>query len=443
MDLIQALRVLWRWKIVVAAVVVIVIGAAYGVLRLVTPLYESSTTLVISPVTGEPDPFLYANIDAISPIYTDAATSRTTRDRAEELLGTRIDSLTIETVEGTPLIKIHVRDPDPIAAQAAAQAVTDVLQERVASGEIGVEELRLSLIDRAMPGEDPVFPRIALTLLVAGLLGLAIGAGAAYVGESVGAKVNTSEAVRELLGVPCYAEIANEPAIPRVFLPEALGADTRLRTLHEALRDVRTNLQLPDEGFFSIVVTSPDGHHGKSTVATGLATTIAHSGKRTLLIDGDLRRGRISEIVGLAPTAGFMEALTGAPIDELVRSSGTAELDVLTRGGIVDDPGDLLRAYPGVLRQVQQSYDVVVIDTTPVAPINDARVLASFANAVLLVVNAETATKRKLRAAIGRLELLSIRPTAFVLNKSRARPASDYYVTLPERDTSGFPRTSA
>jgi capsular exopolysaccharide synthesis family protein len=189
---------------------------------------------------------------------------------------------------------------------------------------------------------------------------------------------------------------------------------------------------------FTIVVTSPDGHHGKSTIATGLATSIAHSGRRTLLIDGDLRRGRVSELVGLAPSAGFMEALTGAPVEELVRSIGVADLEVLTRGGVVDDPGDLLRAYPAVLRQIQQRYDVVVIDTTPVTPVNDARVLSSFANAVLLVVNAETATKRKLRAAMSRLELLSIRPTAFILNRSKARPASDYYITVPERDASGL-----
>jgi receptor protein-tyrosine kinase len=438
MDLIELLRVLWRWKLVVVAVTVIVIGAAYGVLRLMTPLYESSTTLFIEPVDGEIDPFLLQNIDAILPVYADAVTSRTTLAEVELRVARPVDDITVEPVGGTPLLKIHARDSSPERARVIAQAVTDVLIERTDRGQVGGDALKLTLIEPATAESEPVFPRIRLTLLVAGLLGLALAAAAALVGETVGAKADTASSIEELLGVPCFGELPTESAVSRVFLPEALTSDGRLRRLHEALRDVRTNLQLPDHGMFTIVVTSPDGHHGKSTVATGLATSIANSGRRTLLIDGDLRRGRISEIVGLAPSAGFMEALTGAPVEELVRSIGVAELEVLTRGGVVDDPGDLLRAYPAVLRQIQQRYDVVVIDTTPVTPVNDARVLSSFANAVLLVVNAETATKRKLRAAMSRLELLSIRPTAFILNRSKARPASDYYITVPERNASGL-----
>jgi Mrp family chromosome partitioning ATPase len=75
-----------------------------------------------------------------------------------------------------------------------------------------------------------------------------------------------------------------------------------------------------------------------------------------------------------------------------------------------------------------------VVDTTPVAPVNDARILASFTDSVLLVISAETATRRRLRAAMNRLELLSVRPVAFVFNRSKSRSGSDYYATIPERN---------
>jgi Mrp family chromosome partitioning ATPase len=86
-----------------------------------------------------------------------------------------------------------------------------------------------------------------------------------------------------------------------------------------------------------------------------------------------------------------------------------------------------------VLRQVREAYDVAVIDTTPLLPINDARVLAGFSDIILLVVGADGALKRRLQAAVDRLTVLSLRPTAFILNRSRERVASDYYVTIPER----------
>jgi receptor protein-tyrosine kinase len=358
-------------------------------------------------------------------------------DEAEARVGRQIDELTVTAVGGTPLLEISVRDPDPEVARELAEAVTDVLTERVEAGEIGVEALHLSTLDRAAVSEDSVYPRERLTLLVAGLLGLALGAGVAFLGEMLGAKVGTAEGVEELTGIPCFAEIPTEPAVSRVLLPDVLGSDPRLRRLHEALRDLRTNLQLNEGEFRSIVITSPDGHHGKSTIATGLATTIAQSGRRTLLIDADMRRGRVSELLGIPPTTGLMEALTGAPIQELVRRTSVPDLDVLTRGGIVEDPGDLLRRFPSVLRHVQALYDVVVCDTTPVAPVNDARVLASYADTVILVVSAETATRRRLKAAVSRLDILSVRPTAFVLNRSRGSTMSDYYTTVPERDVSG------
>jgi capsular exopolysaccharide synthesis family protein len=436
MDLIELLKLIWRWKLVVVAVTIVVIGAAYGVLQLVTPLYESETTLVIEPVEEDPDFFLFSNIDSITPVYADAATSQTTVTAAENQLGRAVDEVTIDTIQGTPLLKLHARDSDPAEAQRSAQAVTDALLARVDSGEIGVASLTLSQLDRAsLPGEA-AYPRERLTLLVAGVLGLFLGVGAAFLGEALGARVSTVEGAEEVLGIPCFAEIPTDPALSHVFLPDALGVDVRLRRLHEALRDLRTNLQLEDDRFHSILVTSPDGRHGKSTISTGLALTIAQSGKRTLLIDADLRRGRVSELVGLPPTAGLVEALHGAPLAELVRPTKAPELHVLTRGAVVDDPGDLLRSYPSVLRQIRERYEVVVVDTTPVAPVNDARILASFTDAVLLVVSAETATRRKLRAAMSRLELLSVRPVAFVLNRSRSRSGSDYYATIPERNMS-------
>jgi len=433
MDLVELLRVVWRWKVVVFSVTAIVLIIAFAALRLVTEQYESSTTLAIKPASGEPDFFLYQTIDSIVPIYADAAKARSTEDRASRIAGFPIGEVSVQAIDGTPLMRVRVRDPDPERAEKGVQAISDAVVERADSGELGITTLTLAQLDRPSAATDPVFPRVELTLLVAGLLGLFLGCVAAVVGESFRARVDTAGAIEDLLGIPCYAEVPLETVVPRVYLLGSLGSDPRLRGMHEALRDVRTNLQLEDGIFRSIVVTSPDGHHGKTTIAAGLATTLAQSGRRTLLVDGDLRRGRIAEMTALGPGPGLMEALTGTPVGELTRSTEVDGLHVLTRGDVAADPGDLLRAYPSVLRQIREEYDVTVIDTTPLLPINDARVLAGFSDVILLVVSVDGALKRRLQAAVDRLTVLSLRPTAFVLNRSRERIASDYYFTIPER----------
>jgi capsular exopolysaccharide synthesis family protein len=433
MDLVELLRVIWRWKIVVFSVTAIVLLIAFAALRLVTEQYESSTTLAIKPASGEPDFFLYQTIDSIVPIYADAAKARSTEDAARRIAGFPIGEVSVQAIDGTPLMRVRVRDPDPERAEKGVQAISDAVVERAESGELGITTLTLAQLDRPSAATDPVFPRVELTLLVAGLLGLLVGCVAAVIGESFRARVDTADAVEDLLGIPCYAEVPLETVVPRVYLLGSLGSDPRLRGMHEALRDVRTNLQLEDGIFRSIVITSPDGHHGKTTIAAGLATTLAKSGRRTLLVDGDLRRGRIADVTGLGPGPGLMEALTGTPVGELTRSTEVEGLHVLTRGDVAADPGDLLRAYPSVLRQIREEYDVTVIDTTPLLPINDARVLAGFSDVILLVVSVDGALKRRLQAAVDRLTVLSLRPTAFILNRSRERIASDYYFTIPER----------
>ena len=129
-----------------------------------------------------------------------------------------------------------------------------------------------------------------------------------------------------------------------------------------------------------------------------------------------------------------MDALTGAPVSELTPATEVEGLQVLTRGDVAADPGDLLRAYPAVLRQVREAYDVAVIDTTPLLPINDARVLAGFSDVTLLVVR----RRRRLSSGASRPPWIASPcsrsvPPRSSLNRSKERVASDYYVTIPQR----------
>src|SRR5439155_2350519 len=227
--------------------------------------------------------------------YAEAATSRTTLDRARQRLGQPLAEISVQTFKGTGLMKIKARGTRPRLAQLSAAAVTTVLLERAKSGEVGVTSMKLTEVDPpALPG-SPVFPRVKLTLLVAALLGLGLGLAAAVLRESLTTKIESADDLAEIAGVPVYAEIPAESAVLKMHSPEDLASQPRLRIVAEAFRDLRTNLLFTDEGIRSVLITSPDGSHGKTTVAFGLSATLARAGARTLLVDADLRRGRHAE----------------------------------------------------------------------------------------------------------------------------------------------------
>jgi Mrp family chromosome partitioning ATPase len=103
---------------------------------------------------------------------------------------------------------------------------------------------------------------------------------------------------------------------------------------------------------------------------------------------------------------------------------------VITGGRLVSDPGELLATrFPELLGELQQAFDAVVVDTTPLVPVNDARIVASHAKATLIVASSGRATEAMVQEAVNRLSLIAVKPTAAVLNKSKDRQARTYYGT--------------
>jgi capsular exopolysaccharide synthesis family protein len=434
----ELLRVFWQRKLLVVLVVLLVLIPSYAATRLVAKQYESTATLALAPKQSTAnDLVLFGILDQVVPTYADAATSRTTLDRARKILGRSLCGISVETFKGTGLMKVHSRCTKPRLAQLSAAATVQALKERIAGGVVGVASMKLSEIDAPALPTAAVFPRTKLTLIVAALLGLALGLGAAVLRESLTTKIETAEELAEVTGVPVYAEVPAETAVLKLHSPEDLASQPRLRIVAEAMRDLRTNLLFADDATRSVVVTSPDGSHGKTTVAFGLAATLARAGTRTLLIDADLRRGRVAEMLDLPRSPGLIDVLLGdVPLEEALHTTDDG-LSVLVGGRRSVDPGELLTSkFPALLARLEHEFDAVVIDSTPVIPISDARIVARYADATLLVARSGYALRRHVRAAVERLELISVKPTAAVLNYSDAVRPSNYYIQ-PRDETEG------
>ncbi len=429
MNLTEILSVLWHRKLVVLGVTVLVIGCAVGALQLITPQYKSTSTLALEPQRLGNDLLFFQTIDSITPIYAAAAESETTLAAAKAQNGGELADISVRTFAQSPIFKIDAQSTDASLAQSSAQSVTDVLQDRIKAGEVGISSLELTQIDKPTVPTSPVYPNKKLTIAVAVLLGLGLGVAAALLMERFTSRIRTRADLAEASGLPIYAELPRQGSLSRVT-PELLTNSPSLRSINEALRDLRTNLAFAGNGEIeTVAVTSPEGSHGKTTIAFGLAVAIARSGAKTLLIDADLRRGRIAEMLDVPRIPGLYEAMNGSALGPgVIRQTGLPNLDLITGGRLVSDPGELLATrFAQVLTELRPRYDAIVIDTTPVVPVNDGRVVANLTKATVLVASAGGATRRSVEEAVSRLSLIAVTPTAAVLNKSRSRQARGYY----------------
>ena len=379
MNLTEILSVLWHRKLVVLGVTVLVIGCAVGALQLITPQYKSTSTLALEPQRLGNDLLFFQTIDSITPIYAAAAESETTLAAAKAQNGGELADISVRTFAQSPIFKIDAQSTDASLAQSSAQSVTDVLQDRIKAGEVGISSLELTQIDKPTVPTSPVYPNKKLTIAVAVLLGLGLGVAAALLMERFTSRIRTRADLAEASGLPIYAELPRQESLSRVT-PELLTNSPSLRSINEALRDLRTNLAFAGDGEIeTVAVTSPEGSHGKTTVAFGLAVAIARSGAKTLLIDADLRRGRIAEMLDVPRIPGLYEAMNGSALGPgVIRQTGLPNLDLITGGRLVSDPGELLATrFAQVLTELRPRYDAIVIDTTPVVPVNDGRVVAN------------------------------------------------------------------
>jgi succinoglycan biosynthesis transport protein ExoP len=425
------LRVFWRRKLLIILVTAAVVIPSYIGTKLVSPQYESTATLALTPHgTGANSVLYLSTLDQIVPVYADSATSASTLRRAQGILGHPLCPVSVEAFKGTGILKVKGRCTDPRRAQLTAAAVSRALIERThdKTNPLGLSGLDLNLIDTPELPTVQVYPRTKLTMLVAFVLGLALGCAAAVLRESLTTKIESAEDLARVAGVPVFAELPSETAVLKMHSAEDLAEQPRLRIVAEAMRDLRTNLLFTDDSIRSIVITSPDGSHGKTTVAFAFAATLARSGTRTILVDADLRRGRVAEMLDVERTPGLMDVLLDeTPLQDAIRNA--EGLDVLPSGRRSADPGELLTSeFPVLLARLEAEYEAVIIDSTPVIPISDARIVARHADATLLVARAGFALRRQVRQAVERLGLISVKPTAAILNYSVAVRRSSYYV---------------
>jgi tyrosine-protein kinase Etk/Wzc len=297
----------------------------------------------------------------------------------------------------------------------------------------------LRVLDRARVPDDPTSPRTAPVLLISIALGLCLGAVGAVARKSLYAGNDDPIMLEELTGTNVFSTVprsAKQAALSRSWrrgAPRLLAAVDPGDPAVESLRAARTSLlfalrRAPNN---IVVVTGPTVGVGKTFVTANLAYLMATAGRRVLVVDGDLRRGRIHEWLGGTRTPGITEALSGsASLADAIRHVPAESLDWLPTGSVPVHPAEAVGSdgFRRMLTELSSRYDVVFVDATPVLPVTDAAILAQVAGTTLLVLGAGNHRAGEILTAAKRLAQNGVRIHGTVLNDVTGAGArySDY-----------------
>jgi len=295
----------------------------------------------------------------------------------------------------------------------------------VKSGTVGT----VRIVDRAVVPHEPVRPRPAPVLALSLLLGLGAGVAAAFAQNALEDVAADPDEIERATGVPVYATIPHSPRQEglgrrlrrrRAVVPILADADPGDIAV-ENLRSLRTSLQfaLAEAPSNVVAISGPGPGLGKSFVAVNLAHVLAAADRRVLLVDGDLRRGRLHRFFGLPRSPGLSDLVSAAvPPDVAIRPSGFARLDVLSTGRIPPNPADLLAGdrFQQLLADASRRYDVVLMDTPPILAVTDGLLEGRSAGVILLVLRAGHHPLREIVLTVKRLAQNGIRVHGAVLN---------------------------
>lgn len=200
----------------------------------------------------------------------------------------------------------------------------------------------------------------------------------------------------------------------------------------EAFRNLRTNIQYSniDDKIRSIVITSSTVGEGKTVVSSNLAVSIAFTGKKVLILDCDLRKPNIHKKMGILNLKGLTNVLIGEDSfeDVVQRSEEIPELHILTSGPIPPNPSELLgsKKMEELLNNLEDKYDMIVIDSPPIGIVTDAAILSTIADGVLLVTAAGKTEIDTAKRSKELLENVNANIIGVVLNKVSMKNRSYY-----------------
>lgn len=321
------------------------------------------------------------------------------------------------------------------------QIYTNLLNEAqqlkiVKAGTVGT----VRIVDHAAVPGVPIAPKRHRTLLMAIVLGILAGVGWLFLRRALFRGITDPRQIEERLGIAVYSVIPHSDKLarrerqakrrgwPLPLLARIEPGDEAV----EALRSLRTSLHfaLLESERKTIMITGATPAVGKSFVTINLGMLVAASGQRVVVVDGDLRRGKLHEYLGEDRAPGISDVLAGtATLDAALRPSGEGDLTIMPSGTLPPNPSELLMSsrFGQLMDDLERRYDVVLVDTPPLMAVTDAAIVSPHAGANFLVVKAGVSSMPEVEESVKRLQQNRMRVHGILFNDFRPNAVAGSY----------------
>jgi polysaccharide biosynthesis transport protein len=326
-------------------------------------------------------------------------------------------------------VKLRAAERD---AKATTELYETLLTRSKETAQTGLEQPDARIISHASVPPRPSFPNRLLLLGIAlvgsvalsgTLVGVAEGLESGYRG---GDQLTRDLSLRVLGEIPAVGRRAQREPLVDLLLSEPAGAYA------EALRTVATALELfgdPPERRRIVLITSSLPKEGKTSLVTCLARTMAATGRHVLVVDCDLRHPNCHTPFHLSLAPGLSTYLSDrARVEAVVQEDRASGAELIAAGEVTESPIQLLRSgkLAHLLRDLRARYDIILLDSPPLLPIADTRLLTAVADRAVLVVRWRTTDRKSVRRAVEQLRQAGTMPLAVVLSQVRDKTDQSY-----------------
>ena len=294
----------------------------------------------------------------------------------------------------------------------------------VKAGKVG----QARLIDNANVPDRPIAPKRSKIVALAALLGLLLGMAAVLLQRAVRGAIDSVEQVEQITGLPVFASVphSDDQYQFSAKVKDKRSADILAYTRSndpaiESLRSFLTAMQFATLTARNnlILITAPTPEAGATFISVNFAAVLAASGKRVLLIDGDLRKGYLHRYFGLPQKGGFSEMVAGSlSQEEAIHKKVKPNMDFMSCGAFPPNPTELLRHAntADFFARAASLYDHIIVDAAPVLPVSDAAILAASAGSTVVVVREGFSTTDEIIEAQKRLGQAGVAITGLLVN---------------------------
>ena len=415
-------------------------GSIFYNLAIKTPMYKTSTTVVLAQQTSDKNTSSVTLNDIsinqkLVATYTEIVKSKLVLEQViEDLkLDTTAEKLakhvTVTAIEDTEILKITVEDGNRIAAAQIANKIADVFTKEI----VNIYQLNnVSVIDVAQVNDKQSNNTTVRDAAIAMLLSIFGVSAIAFIIYYFDDSVKYSEDLEKKIGLPIAGKIIKSEIEKKTIGDELLVDKYPKSIVSESIKSLRTNLQFSnvDKGFKTILVTSANATEGKSFVSSNLAISFAQANKKVLLIDCDLRKGRLHKLFNLPNLNGFSTLLT----DELenykkyIKKTHIKNLSIIPRGVYPPNPSELLGSQKckDLIVALKGKYDIIIFDGAPCNGVTDSVIMSTNVDETLIVARDARTPKKTLDVTKDSLQKVNAHITGVVLNGVNRKIAKYY-----------------